>query len=191
MFSRRGPVAAKQCRPAVQPRFAARPTCSYIEAVKRIGLGSVLPVVFAGIVLLIATRGGRFEYDEDEGLNLMKAVLVSDGHAAAYQSVWSDQPPGMTWMLSIGFRIFGESVWVGRGLVLGFSVLLLLSMGRIVALLHGERAGWIAMALLACSFNYARMSVSVMIGLPAMAMGAGSLWVLLEWRMRAWPRKTG
>ncbi len=120
----------------------------------------------------------------------MKAVLVSDGHSL-YQSVWSDQPPGMTWMLAVGFKVFGESVWVGRGIVLGFSVLLLLSMGRIVALLHHEKAGWIAMALLAASFNFPRMSLSAMIGLPAMAMGVASLSLLLEWRMRAGPRKTG
>jgi hypothetical protein len=157
--------------------------------VKRIGLGLVIPVVFALFVLLMAMRGGRFEYDEDEGLNLMKAVLVSDGHPL-YQSVWSDQPPGMTWMLAAGFKVFGESVWVGRILVLGFSILLLWSLGRIVSRLHGEVAAWVAMAMLSCSFNYARMSLSVMIGLPAVAMATASLWLLLEWRMRAGPRQT-
>ena len=45
-----------------------------------------------------------FEIDPDEGINLIKGLLVEQGYSL-YTEIWSDQPPLFTYFLAVVFRI--------------------------------------------------------------------------------------
>ncbi len=52
------------------------------------------------------------DWDYDEGINLMKVLLVDRGYAL-YTDIWSDQPPLLTAMLSWWFKPFGSQRGIG------------------------------------------------------------------------------
>lgn len=141
-------------------------------------LNAAVPLVVFAIVLVAGMLANAFEYDADEGLNLMKATLVARGHAL-YRDVWSDQPPLHTLMLAGVFALTGPSALIARMLTAAFSALLVASLYGVVRRLHSARAGLIAAGLLLSSAWYPRLSFSVMIGLPALAVAMASLWLLV------------
>src|SRR5512145_2180491 len=51
----------------------------------------------------------KLQFDSDEGLNLMRSMLVTLGHPL-YSEVSSDQPPLLTHLLSFLFRLVGFEV---------------------------------------------------------------------------------
>jgi hypothetical protein len=81
--------------------------------------GVLLAAVFFGAVFLFSTFRERFETDLDEGVEVMKGLLLARGYPM-YTQIWSDQPPLLTYLLAGAFRIFGFEVDVGRILVLFF-----------------------------------------------------------------------
>lgn len=64
------------------------------------------------------------DWDYDEGINLMKALLVGRGYHL-FSEIWSDQPPLLTVTLAGLFRATGPSVAAARMLVMLLSALLL------------------------------------------------------------------
>src|SRR5690242_11038772 len=84
----------------------------------------VLPIVIALIFLVFTFSYYPFreklQYDTDEGLNLMRSMLVTLGHPL-YSQVSSDQPPLFTQILALLFRLIGFDVNPARFLVLLFS----------------------------------------------------------------------
>ena len=87
----------------------------------------ILPIVLALIFLAFTFSYYPFrekiQYDTDEGLNLMRSMLVVLGHPL-YSEVSSDQPPLFNQILAIVFRLTGFEVNAARLLVLLFSTLL-------------------------------------------------------------------
>ncbi|GAB6052104.1 hypothetical protein JCM17960_09240 [Magnetospira thiophila] len=126
-------------------------------------------LLFAAALCLLGPWWGVYEMDTDEGLNLMKAFLVAEGHHL-YGEIWSDQPPVLTLVLAAVQQLFGPSVIAARATILLFSVLLLGALFRIVQREEGTVAAWVAVACLVSTALYQRLSVSVMIGLPALAL---------------------
>lgn len=51
-----------------------------------------LLALLAAVVFVLRQHQGRFAFYEDEGLNLLKALMVAKGHAL-YAEVYSDQAP--------------------------------------------------------------------------------------------------
>ena len=47
-----------------------------------------------------------FEFDPDEGNNVIKALMLAEGHAL-YAEIWSDQPPLFTHLLRGWFALTG------------------------------------------------------------------------------------
>jgi len=97
--------------------------------------GDILYTLCLAIILALFLSWGmthlqRFAWDDDEGMNLMKAQSVRAGFEL-YQDIWSDQPPLFTLLLAMVFNLFGPSVPAGRILVLAFALLALLSTGLI------------------------------------------------------------
>lgn len=121
-------------------------------------------------MFLFAPIEKTFEYNPDEGINLAKADLHSQGYVL-YRDIWNDQPPLFTLMLSSWFRLFERSVYGARLLVLVMSSMLVFSIHRIVSRTVDSGAALLAVVLLVFSHSYLRLSVSVMIGLPALAFG--------------------
>ncbi len=111
-----------------------------------------------------------FAWKYDEGINAAKAQLLLDGHRL-YIDIWSDQPPLFTFMLAEAFRLFGQSVTVGRLLVLALAGLTLLSLAWITAQQVGKLAGLLATLALISFPHFHELSQLIMIGLPAVSLG--------------------
>lgn len=139
--------------------------------------GVVVAVVYFIGVLLFVPFMGVFELNTDEGINLQKARLVRAGYSL-YTQVWSDQPPVLTWLLAGTQWVFGEPVVAGRVLVLVFSCLLLCALYGIVRCSVGIGAALLSAAALAMSQAYLTLSVSVMVGLPALALAMTAVWLV-------------
>jgi hypothetical protein len=145
-----------------------------------------IPLLFGLVVLCTGLWSNDFEYDTDEGINLMKALLLSNGYSL-YRQIWSDQPPVFTYALAGWFEVFGPGVIGSRILVLLLSILLLWSFQQTLRFLENERHAWVATLLLAGANWYALYSFSVMIGLPALAVGMMSVWLVVVFRKTGAP----
>src|SRR5512143_1227286 len=86
--------------------------------------GILVPAAFLAGMARFAPLADTREFDTDEGVNLIKALLVGRGHAL-YTEIWDDQPPLLTAALAHWFNWFGSSVLAARVLVLLFAALLL------------------------------------------------------------------
>jgi len=140
-----------------------------------------LPLAFLAAMLIFFPFRQRFEFDLDEGLNAMKALLVARGYPL-YTQVWSDQPPLLTYLLAACFRVFGASVDAGRILVLLFSTLLLAAVVHYLRMTWGlwhALAGGLFIILLPF---YTSLSVAIMVGLPSIAFACLSLLALAAWQ---------
>ncbi len=156
------------------PRAASRRT--------QIGLQGLMLLLFVGSALLLMPLS-LFVFDNDEGINVIKAVLLADGYPL-YSQTWSDQPPIFTQLLQWTFALFGESMVVARLLVLALTTLFLWAYTSTIRLHLGTTGAWIALVLLMLSDNFLRLSVSVMIGLPALSFAMVALYLLQRYKAR-------
>lgn len=147
-----------------------------------------LALIFLAIMILFYPFRQQFEYSRDEGVNLMKAMMVAKGYSL-YEEIWSDQPPFFTYWLAGAFELAGFKVNVARLVVLILSTLLVWMSVEFLrqagGILHAL-AGFILLLLLP---KYLELSVSVMVGLPSLAFATASLAALALWhrqRKAAW-----
>ena len=136
----------------------------------------------------IASMPGDARLDRDEGFNLMKADLVARGHVL-YREIWSDQPALFTHLLVAWRWVAGESDSAARVLVLLVTCIGLASAGRLATWFSGGRplAGLLTVLLLIGARSYPKLSMAVMIGLPAISI---ALLSVVLWR-RSTPRRWG
>jgi 4-amino-4-deoxy-L-arabinose transferase-like glycosyltransferase len=143
----------------------------------------VLPLLFFAAMFLFFPFRERFEFNTDEGLEGMKALLLARGHPL-YTETWSDQPPLFTYILAVGIRFFGTDINAARVLVLLFSTALL----AVAVLVLGRTwGGWHALAGVLLIFllpYYTTLSVSVMVAVPVMTFAMLSLLALMAWHER-------
>lgn len=139
-----------------------------------------LPLGFGLALLLLTPWRTAFQFNADEGFELMKALLVSQGHAL-YGAFWNDQPPLHTELLALLFRWFGPSAAVGRLLSVGFAVVLVAVLYGLARRCVNRWAGVVAVALLASASQFLTLSVSVMLDLPAFALGLAAVWAWYRW----------
>jgi 4-amino-4-deoxy-L-arabinose transferase-like glycosyltransferase len=133
-------------------------------------------------------------YDYDEGVYAETAWAAESG-ARLYARVFLSQPPLLIGVLSRAYRTFGPTLPTARGVVIGFSVVWLLSLAGIAAAAGPRRAGlWtVAAALSAPAFVMASHTVEMEAPAEALAAlavalslagcaragrngGAGSMW---------------
>jgi 4-amino-4-deoxy-L-arabinose transferase-like glycosyltransferase len=139
-----------------------------------------LPLAFLIIALFFFPSRERFEFSTDEGINLMKGMLVERGYSL-YDEIWSDQPPLFTHLLATSFSVFGEKVGVGRFLVLILSCLLLWSAAQILQSEWGIEYAIAGTVLYLLLPYYLILSVATMVGLPAIALAMFSMFALIKW----------
>ena len=137
-------------------------------------------VLYGGTMAAAYPYRHVFELDRDEGINAGKARLLEHGYAL-YTQVWNDQPPLFTHLLRAWFDAFGWDLDHGRGLVLVFAAALVFAVYDLTRLADGHRAAAIAALALAASAYVQRLSVSLMIGLPAIALATLAIWALFRW----------
>ena len=129
----------------------------------------VLMILIVGLLCFLGDWWNNYELQVDEGFNLIKAVLVAKGYPL-YHEIWSDQPPLLTYILTLVHQGFPFSIAAARTTILIFSLLLATSLFRVVLRFEGLFAAWSSVILLILSRLYLELSVSVMVGLPAIAL---------------------
>jgi len=144
----------------------------------------LLPVVIALLFLAFTFSYYPFrekiQFDSDEGLNLMRSMLVVMGHPL-YREISSDQPPLFTHILALVLRLVGFQVNPARVLVLLFSGLLVWACAQFLQLTWGKLATILFLPLVIMAPRYLDLSVSVMIGVPSIALAAVSMLFVTLW----------
>jgi hypothetical protein len=147
----------------------------------------LLPIVFIMIMILFHPFRETFQIDPDEGINLIKAVLVMKGHQIT-RDIDTDQPPLLSNILAIVFQWTGQDVNVGRFVILIFSALLLCAAGIASQIAWDRSTSILVYLMLFLLPQYLILSVSVMIGQPSIALAMVALLCLFLWhRDRKWP----
>ncbi|MEM1429596.1 MAG: glycosyltransferase family 39 protein [Pseudomonadota bacterium] len=135
----------------------------------------LLPGLLFALIAALATRYWQgYEFDTDEGINLSKAALVAAGYHP-YADIWNDQPPLLTYALAIVHTQFGGSVAWARTLILFAASMLLVAVFAMLRASHGRGAAWFGVLVLAGTTVFLELSVSVMVGLPALSV---MMWAL-------------
>ena len=142
----------------------------------------LVALVFFVFVFLYFPFREKLQFNVDEGFNLIRSMMVTLGYPL-YDQVSSDQPPLFTYSLAAVIRIMGISIMPGRILVLLFSTLLVWSCSQFVQIIWGSAHTLLLLFLLLLLPRYMELSVSIMIGLPALAMAALSLILLTMWHL--------
>lgn len=138
------------------------------------------PLVFVLIVVSFYPAREKFEIGSDEGINLMKAMLVQRGYSL-YGDIWSDQPPLFTHLLATVMGTFGNRIEVARFVMLLFSGLVLWAAFQITRLIWGFSSAVFVAVFIFLLPHFLPLSVAVMIGIPAIAMALLSLLALIMW----------
>src|SRR5688572_26375277 len=147
----------------------------------------LLPILLALIFLAFTFSYFPFreklQYDADEGLNLMRSMLVALGHPL-YSEVSSDQPPLFNQILGLLFRVTGFEVNPARLLVLLFSTLLVWSGAQFLQLTSGKLAAILFLPLAIMVPRYLVLSTAVMIGVPSIALASVSMLFVILWHQK-------
>lgn len=130
-----------------------------------------IPVAFLFLTVLGSPFLWTFQLDADEAINAIKSQLVGR-RKSLNGEIWNDQPPLMTFFLAGLFRLTRENIVVGRGLVLALSCTLLWACARFARLAWGPATALVVPLLILLLRLFQLLSVSLMIGLPALALGA-------------------
>ncbi|MBO3457458.1 glycosyltransferase family 39 protein [Aetokthonos hydrillicola Thurmond2011] len=137
-----------------------------------------LPVSFFIFAIYFMPIEQVFQFDtSDEGIELIKASLHLEGFAL-YTQIWNDQPPLFTIILSFWLGLFGKSIFIARLLTLSFSTILIWSFCQTLRIHLGNFSAIVGTLLLIISCNFLRVSVSVMIGVPAISLAMLSIYLL-------------
>ena len=109
---------------------------------------------WSGLSLLIALflawqlqHLGGFRWDWDEGAYAVTARQVAAGHRL-YADIFAMAPPLFIVSLDLGFRVAGETLSVGRAVIVLYSALGLLGVGLLAKELGGRVAGLAAVVAL-------------------------------------------
>ncbi len=138
-----------------------------------------LPFSFVGLMALFYPIRERFG-DFDEGINLMKSLLVLRGHTL-YSEIWSDQPPLFTHVLSLAIRFLGYRVGGIRLIVLLFSAILLWAAMQYIRRVWGAAHALGSVLLILLIPSYLELSTDIKVGLPALSFAMLSLLTLTGW----------
>jgi 4-amino-4-deoxy-L-arabinose transferase-like glycosyltransferase len=143
----------------------------------------LLALIFLAFTFSYYPFREKLQYDADEGLNLMRSMLVALGHPL-YSEVSSDQPPLFNQILGLLFRVVGFEVNPARLLVLLFSTLLVWACAQFLQLTWGKLAAILFLPLVIMAPEYLRLSTSVMIGVPSIALAAASMLFVTLWHQK-------
>ncbi len=143
------------------------------------GISILLLCAFA--VVWGAGLATPYAFDHDEGVYLASARMVARGHPL-FTEVFSSQPPVFLRLLGLTFRAMGDTVAVGRGLMVGFAVLSLAATAWIAWDLGGPLAAPMALLALGQTALFFRQARIVQADVPAMAFALLALVAALAFR---------
>lgn len=143
----------------------------------------VIALIFFAFTFSYYPFREKLQFDSDEGLNLMRSMLVNLGYPL-YREVSSDQPPLLTHLLALLFRLTGFEVNPARVLVLLFSTLLVWVGAQFLQLTSGRLAAIFFLPLVIMAPQFLRLSTSVMIGLPSIASATAAMLFVVIWHLK-------
>jgi len=143
----------------------------------------LLSLAFVTLALFFFPGWRQLILSTDEGVELAISMLAARGYSI-YAQIWSDHPPLFSYMLAGMFRLVGERFFYARLLTLGLSLSLLWSVFYFLYLAVGKWTALIGTLLVVLLPMYLTLSVSIMIGLPSIALAAVSLALLAVWHTR-------
>jgi 4-amino-4-deoxy-L-arabinose transferase-like glycosyltransferase len=137
------------------------------------------PLFLIALVLVFIPIGSIFEYNFDEGFELMRAFLQNQG-LLLYKDIWSDQPPVLSQLLRAWLGIFGNSIFYARLLVLIFAANLLYFFYKTLALFFDKVTALFASLLLIFTEYFIPFSAQVKVDMPALSLGMTSIFYFLN-----------
>jgi hypothetical protein len=151
--------------------------------------GTAMAMAVAAMVFTAALWGPAglhtpsepFEIDPDEGGNLMKALVIADGHAP-----WSDQPPLMPWLWSLVDDVGQARLLTALIVTLGVAGLAGLTSRRVSRARDAAIVGLVVGAACAAWPGMLVAARALLIGLPALAFSTWAAWMANRSGRGAW-----
>jgi 4-amino-4-deoxy-L-arabinose transferase-like glycosyltransferase len=156
---------------------------SNIQPVKLLGEWMIPALYFVGMYLFYPFRSA-FWMDFDEGINLVMSQMLLRGYPL-YRVTWNDQPPLYTYLLAGVFRFIGQNVTVARCFTLLLACIFIWAYLKILATIWGKWHAAAGLLLLILLPRFTDLSVSVMIGLPAIVFATLSMGALMSWHRQS------
>ena len=154
-----------------------QPLWIYINRIWQAGL--LLPLAFIAFILLMVPFGVVFDYNLDEGFELMRAYLQNQD-LLLYRDIWSDQPPLFSQLLRSWLWLLGNSIFYARLLILIFASSLLYFFNRTLAIVFDQITALVGSLLLLLTRDFLPFSVQVKVDMPALSLGMASIFCLLN-----------
>lgn len=146
------------------------------------------PIAFVVIVLILFPVREQFQFDHDEGGQLMKAMLVAEGYDL-YSDIWSDHGPVWTYVLAGIFQVTGYRIVFARLATLLCGAGLVWSAGQFLRVHFSSRAAVVGVVVMALLPLFMVRSISVMIGIPSISLAMLAIFLVGRWhrdRQPAW-----
>ena len=127
------------------------------------------------------THLGGFQWGVDEGMYLMRVFLMQKGYRL-YTDIWTDQLPGLIALIQLGFAILGNSVAVGRAVIVLLATLGLLGAALLAYRIGGSVGSLIGTVMLALAPNFFWLSRAIISpDLPSISLATLSLAFMFNW----------
>jgi len=147
------------------------------ETIYRLALAGLL----ATFCFQQLTHLGGFQWGVDEGMYLMRVFLMQKGYHL-YADIWTDQLPGLIALLRLSFAIFGNSVAVGRAVIVFLATLGLLGTALLVHRIGGSVGSLISTVMLVLAPNFFWLSRAIISpDLPSISLATLSLAFMFNW----------
>jgi len=143
-------------------------------------LSALLAAVFFLAALSLYPLEEKFQLSVDEGFNLQRSSLYNQDYRL-YEEIQSDQPPLFTLLLAAVLGLSANSTVAARVLVLFFSAVNLFSIAGFISVLTRPWASLLVLPLFFILPWYMHLSISIMIGLPAIALASLSVLFFTLW----------
>lgn len=148
------------------------------------GLG--IAILFVSVCCLSLPIANTFQFNPDEGIELAKVGLATQGYRL-YTDIWNDQPPLFTLVLAQWWQWWGSSILASRLLTLTFATLLVWTFYRCLRLSVTRGTARLGTLGLCLTYDFLRLSVSVMRGLPAIGLALLATYgLLVAQRTQSW-----
>jgi len=123
---------------------------------------------------------GGYRWDWDEGVYALTARSVAEGNRL-YADIFSMAPPLFIASLSLGFQVVGDTIPVGRGVVVLYSALGLLGAGLLAREWGGRLAGLVAVVVLAVAPHFYILSRVIIADMPSLGLSCLALWMAVRY----------
>lgn len=123
----------------------------------------------------------QYSLDYDEGVYLLSARMAVMGNPL-FSAVFSSQPPLFLEVLTLVFRLFGDSVAVGRATMIFFSLVSLGATAWIAWRFAGPLAGPLAILSLGLPIIFFQQARIVQAEMPALAFALLAIGTVLSYR---------